>query len=321
MNKQIHVRFDWAVKRLLRDKANFGILEGFLSELLKEDITIKNVLESESNADSYVAKFNRVDLLVENQKGELVIIEIQNSYEADYFLRILFSVSKTIVEHIKLGENYLKIKKVISVNIIYFDLGKGEDYVYKGTTSFIGRHEGDTLLLTDKQKEFFNKEKVSDIYPEIYLIKVNNFNDLSKDTLDEWIYFFKNSEIKKEFKAKGLQQAGKELQIINLSEEKRRNYDKYIEHLMTESSIMEGNQFIARKEGIEEGMKKGVKKGVKEGVKKGVKEGVKKGMKEGLKEGIKDEKLATAKRMKDSKFAIKDIIKYTGLSEQEILNL
>ena len=309
MNKQIHVRFDWAVKRLLRDKANFGILEGFLSELLKEDITIKNVLESESNADSYVAKFNRVDLLVENQKGELVIIEIQNSYEADYFLRILFSVSKTIVEHIKLGENYLKIKKVISVNIIYFDLGKGEDYVYKGTTSFIGRHNGDTLLLTDKQKEFFNKEKVSDIYPEIYLIKVNNFNDLSKDTLDEWIYFFKNSEIKKEFKAKGLQQAGKELQIINLSEEKRRNYDKYIEHLMTESSIMEGNQFIARKEGIEEGMKKGMKEGMKKGVKKG--------MKEGLKEG----NLATAKKMKEDGLPIKDIIKYTGLSEQEILNL
>ena len=285
--------FDWVVKRLLRDKANFGILEGFLSELLKEDITIKNVLESESNADSYEAKFNRVDLLVENQKGELVIIEIQNSYEVDYFLRILFNISKTIVEHIKLEENYSKIKKVISVNIIYFDLGKSEDYVYKGTMSFMGRHESDILLLTNKQKAFFNKEKVSDIYPEIYLIKVNNFNDLSKDTLDEWIYFFKNSEIKKEFKAKGLQQAGKELQLISLSEEKRRDYDKYIEDLMTESSIMEGNQFIARKEGIEEGMKK----------------------------GVKNEKLATAKKMKVDGLPIKDIIKYTGLSEQEILNL
>ena len=297
MNKQIHVRFDWAVKRLLRDKANFGILEGFLSELLKEDITIKNVLESESNADSYEAKFNRVDLLVENQKGELIIIEIQNSYEVDYFLRILFSISKTIVEHIKLGENYSKIKKVISVNIIYFDLGKGEECVYKGAMSFMGRHESDILLLTNKQKAFFNKEKVSDIYPEIYLIKVNNFNDLAKDTLDEWIYFFKNSEIKKEFKAKGLQQAGKELQIISLSEEKRRNYDKYIEDLMTESSIIEGNQFIARKEGIEEGMK------------------------EGRNEGLKEGNLTTAKKMKVDGLPIKNIIKYTGLSEQEILNL
>ena len=115
--------------------------------------------------------------------------------------------------------------------------------------------------------------------------------------MDEWIYFFKNSEIKKEFKAKGLQQAGKELQIINLSEEKRRNYDKYIEHLMTESSIMEGNQFIARKEGMKKGIKKGIKK------------------------GVKNEKLATAKKMKVDGLPIKDIIKYTGFSEQEILNL
>ena len=40
------ISFDWAIKRILRSKANFEILEGFLSELLKEDITILEVLES-----------------------------------------------------------------------------------------------------------------------------------------------------------------------------------------------------------------------------------------------------------------------------------
>jgi hypothetical protein len=34
------ITFDWALKRLLRSKANFDILEGFFSELLKEDIKI-----------------------------------------------------------------------------------------------------------------------------------------------------------------------------------------------------------------------------------------------------------------------------------------
>ncbi len=43
------IRFDWAVKRLLRNKANFVILEGFLSELLSDDIKINNILESEGN--------------------------------------------------------------------------------------------------------------------------------------------------------------------------------------------------------------------------------------------------------------------------------
>jgi hypothetical protein len=45
------IAFDWAIKRLLRSKANFGILEGFLSELLKEDIIILDVLESEGNKE------------------------------------------------------------------------------------------------------------------------------------------------------------------------------------------------------------------------------------------------------------------------------
>ena len=78
------IRFDWAVKRLLRNKANFVILEGFLSELLGEDIFIQEILESKSNKENKYAKFNRVDLLIKNLKGELIIIEVQNDKEHDY---------------------------------------------------------------------------------------------------------------------------------------------------------------------------------------------------------------------------------------------
>ncbi|MCL1794729.1 MAG: hypothetical protein FWG34_12780 [Oscillospiraceae bacterium] len=35
------VSFDWALKSILRQKENFDILEGFLSDLLNEKITIK----------------------------------------------------------------------------------------------------------------------------------------------------------------------------------------------------------------------------------------------------------------------------------------
>ena len=56
------ISFDWALKRLLRSKANFGILEGFLSELLHTDIQILEILESESNKDTALEKQNRVDL-------------------------------------------------------------------------------------------------------------------------------------------------------------------------------------------------------------------------------------------------------------------
>jgi hypothetical protein len=60
------VSFDWAMKRILRQKANFDILEGFLSELLKIDIKIQEMLESESNQESDADKFNRVDILAKS---------------------------------------------------------------------------------------------------------------------------------------------------------------------------------------------------------------------------------------------------------------
>ena len=193
MNKKRKlVTFDWAIKRLLRSKANFGILEGFLSELLKEDIIILDVLESESNKNDRVDKFNRVDLKVRNSKQEIIIIEIQYDREYDYLQRIFYGVSKAAIEHMEENKPYASITKVISINILYFDLGSGTDYIYKGTTRFIGLHNHDLLELNEKQKQLFKKDSIESLYPEYYLIKINRFNDIDKDTLDEWIYFLKN---------------------------------------------------------------------------------------------------------------------------------
>ena len=188
------IRFDWAMKRLLRSKANFGILEGFLSELLKRDLKILSLLESESNKEDKDGKLNRVDILAELTTGERVLIEVQVNSETDYFYRMLFGTSKIVTEYLGEGEPYSQIKKVYSINILYFDLGHGNDYIYHGTTSFVGMHNNDLLALTEKQKGVFQKDKVCEIYPEYYLIKLNQFNEIAKDTLDEWIYFLKTEE-------------------------------------------------------------------------------------------------------------------------------
>lgn len=92
------ITLDWAIKRLLRNKANFGILEGFLSELLKEDIFILHVLESENNQYYQRDKFSRVDLKVRNSHGETIIIEIQYDREFDYLQRIFYSAFKAALE-------------------------------------------------------------------------------------------------------------------------------------------------------------------------------------------------------------------------------
>ena len=235
MSKKL-IHFDWAVKKLLRNKANFVVLEGFLSELLFDDIKIQEILESEGNQETDEDKYNRVDILTQNSKNELVIVELQNTYEIDYFHRMAYGVSKALTENLSLGQPYSEIKKVISVNIVYFDLGQGKDYVYKGTTSFQGLHEKDILELSNKQKETFTKYSVSDIFPEYYLIKVNQFNDVAKDTLDEWIYFLKNSEVKDEFRAKGLAEAKEVLDVMRLDKEQTYGYNRYLDYLHVKAS-------------------------------------------------------------------------------------
>ncbi len=240
------IRFDWAVKRLLRNKANFVILEGFLSELLGEDIKIDHILESEGNQESEDDKFNKVDLLVENSKKELTIIEIQNRSEFDYFHRMLYGTSKLISEYMKLGAAYANVRKVYSVNIIYFDLGQGDDYIYHGTTEFEGIHNHDKLLLSEKQIENFHKNKPSQIFPEYYIIRVNRFDNFAKTTLDEWIYYLKNDEIKDEFHAKGLAEVKEILKLDKLTEQERNAYNKYWENKSYEASMVETAKLEAK---------------------------------------------------------------------------
>ena len=224
------VSFDWAVKRLLRSKANFEVLEGFLSELLFDDIKILEVLESESNKDHEADKYNRVDIKVKNSKGEFVIIEIQTHTEWNFFHRVLYATSKTICEHLDKGDDYSKVVKVISINILYFDLGEGNDYIYKGKTQFRSFHDSEELLkLSKNQMEKFNKVYPGEIFPEYYIIKVNNFNDVAKTPLDQWIYLFKNSAIKSNFKAKGIQKAGRVLDELKMTKKERLAYDDYLD--------------------------------------------------------------------------------------------
>ena len=107
-----YIRFDWAIKRLLRQKANFGVLEGFLTVLLGEEVKIIELLESESNQQTSDDKFNRVDIKARNSKNEIIIVEIQNTRELYYLERILYGVAKAITEHISLGERYYEVKKI-----------------------------------------------------------------------------------------------------------------------------------------------------------------------------------------------------------------
>ena len=302
MIEKTYISFDWALKRLLRDKANFDVLEGFLTTLLNQEIKIVRLLESESNKDRDHAKSNRVDILAENQDGELLLIEVQGESEFAYFQRILFGASKLVTEYIERGNNYEHVKKVYSINIVYFDLGQGKDYVYHGKTEFRGIHYHDVLQLNHFQKQKFGVKEVSELYPEYYILKVNDFNRWSKVPLEQWLYFLSTSDIPEDADAPGLKAAREKLLFTQMSREDQIAFCRYIDDRVLISSQI----YTAHGEGMLEGMEKGLEKGLKQG------------RKEGRAEGMHEKALSTAAQMKQDGLSPETIAKYTGLTVDEI---
>ncbi len=288
-----YIRFDWAIKRLLRQKANFGVLEGFLTVFLNEPIKIVDILESEGNQQQANDKFNRVDIKAKNSKGEIIIVEIQNTSELYYLERVLYGVAKAITEHINLGNTYKEVKKVYSISILYFDLGKGSDYIYVGQNNFVGLHTQDHLVISTKEKDTIVRKSPSEIFPTYILVRVNEFKKVAKSPLEEWVEYLKNGVISPETQAPGLQEAREKLKYYSMSDAERYAYDEHINAIMIQNDVL-GN---ARLEGMEEGKA------------------------EGRAEGRVEEKNNIARKMLANGLSIEQIALITGLTEQEIKGL
>ena len=287
--KDRYIRFDWAVKRLLRNKANFGVLEGFLTVLLGEPIRIVEILESEGNQLNETDKFNRVDIKARNSKDEIIIVEVQNTREIYYLERILFGVAKAITEHIELGQLYSEVNKVYSISILYFDIGRGTDYLYHGQNSFVGVHTGDLLEVSTKEKNAIVRKLPAEIFPEYFLIRVNEFNKVAVTPLEEWIEYLKTGVIHPDTKAPGLEEARRKLVYYNMNKAEQMAYDEHINAIMIQNDVLS----TAAMEGRQEG----------------------------LAEGRMEEKQANARRMKALNLPVETICQVTGLSAGEIENL
>lgn len=300
------------MKRLLRDKANYVVLEGFLASLLGKRFKIHRFLESEGNQEDEEDKYNRVDILAESEDGELCIIEVQNSRELSYFHRMLYGVSKAITEYIGLGKPYEEVLKVYSINIVYFELGQGKDYVYHGKTEFVGLHQPhDTLKLSVRQNEKFfgNKEfdvmkrkAASDLFPEYYVLRVNDFDKVATTPLDEWIEFLKTGNISAKAKAAGLPEARERLRVDALSDKDKQAYYRHMESVRHMKSLFD----TSRDEGYEEGMDMGLAKGMDMGLAKG------------LAKGRSERTKEIAKQLKAMGLTTEQIAQATGLTLDEI---
>lgn len=300
--KDRYIRFDWAIKRLLRQKANFDVLEGFLTVFIGEEVKIVEILESEGNQQTQDDKFNRVDIKARNSKGEIILVEVQNTSELYYLERILYGVAKAITEHIHLGDTYKEVKKVYSISILYFDIGKGADYLYVGQNKFIGVHTNDQLVITAKEKGAFVQKSPTEIFPEYILVRVNEFDKVAVTPLEEWVAYLKSGVIKENTTAPGLQEARKKLQYYSMTDAERYAYDEHLNAVMIQNDVL-GN---AREEGLAEGRAEGLTQGRAEG------------LAEGRAEGRAEAKKDIVKSMLSNGLSVEQAAKYSGLTVEEV---
>ncbi len=314
MSKNKLIRFDWAMKTILRDKANFDVLEGFLGALLEDDqIKILNILESESNQKTDDDKFNRVDLLVQDKNNRKIYIEIQNTRESDYLESLLYCTSKIIVDHQKLGEDFRDISKVISISIMYFNLGLGDDYIYYGTNEFYGLNTHSKLLVK-KRVELLEsiepryKFEEKNIFPEYFLITVERYKNIIQRRIDEWIYIFKNNEIAEGSTSKNIDKAGQKLAELNMTQGERATYEKYLINIARDRDAIN----TAKEEGHDEGKIKGIIEGKIEGKREGKTEGIELMIVNGYKAGISVEVLSAMAQISPEK--VNEILRNHDLS-------
>jgi hypothetical protein len=256
-------------------------------------------------------------MLAENSRGEMIIVEVQNNRELDYFHRMLYGTSKVITEYISENNPYAIVKKVYSVNIVYFDLGQGNDYVYHGQTEFRGIHTNDVLQLSANQQKQFLYKEVGRLFPEYYVLRVDEFDSKAVTPLDEWISFLKTGDIPEGAKAGGLPEARERLRRDRLSKEEQRAYDAHIEALRYQRSVIQTGIIEGREEGLEEGLVEGFAKGREEGRAEGLVEGEAKGEAKGEEKRLID----IVHNCKRNGFSMDQIQLITGCGEERILEI
>lgn len=290
MEKNTYIRFDWAIKRLLRDKANRSIVEGLLTTLLNENIRIENILGTKAKYRLWDdAQKDRIDIIAKENVKTPIFIRIQNMRELYYRERLLYGMPEEPLEDI-----FQEVKKVYSISILYFDLGKGNDYLYHGQNRFIGVHTNDELMITAKEEGAIVQKLPKEVFPEYYLIRVNEFNQVAKTPLEEWVRYLKTGIIDPDTTAPGLPEAREKLRYYDMSPEERHEYDEHINAIMIQNDVLN----TAKLEGLTEGRAEG--------------------RAEGINIGTEQTKTDIAKQMKRDGVPVPTIMKYTGLTEEEI---
>ena len=247
-------------------------------------------------------KLGRIDIKATINKSKIVNIEIQLRNNNDIEKRSEFYGAKLITEQFGKKDKYEKLKPVILINILNYELLDLPEYYTK------------TVTVADKHREY---EVIKDVtYYFIELPKFRKSKPKLANLLECWLAIIDGKgdliEMAKE-KDEIIKEAVEEVEEI-LSDAQIREINEY-----RQTAIWERNSMMHHAK--EEGMRAGIEEGIKKGIREGKKVGIQEGRKEGRKEGKKEKQIEIAKKMKNEGMKLEDIQRITELDKEEIEKL
>jgi predicted transposase/invertase (TIGR01784 family) len=347
--KYINPYTDFGFKKLFGTKANKELLIDFLNQLITEQGTITDLqfLSAEQMGRNIFERKAVFDIYCENEKGEKFIVEMQKAEQSYFKDRSVYYSTFPIQEQAMSGNWNFQLKAVYFVGVLdfVFDENRDDEEVF---------HHEVKLIDTKTSKVFY--DKLTFIYLE--MPKFNKSEDELLSRFDKWLYVLKSLPKFQQRPRILQEQIFKKLfsvaALAKLNPEEVRGYEDSLKVYRDNINVVDTAKAKGIKEGLKEGLKKGLEKGLKKGIKKGkaegIKEGIEKGKAEGIKEGIEKGKVEgikegiekgkaegikegiekgkaegvkegvekIAKSLLNMNVPIAQIMKATGLSENEI---
>ena len=294
-NIEVKKLSDLFARYLLGKNGNEDLFENLVNATLSdfnfEEVKDLEIIDPFNLSENIDLKESIIDVKAKTKDNKTVIIEFQLCGNKNFVDRIFYYISKNIVSELHEGEGYQEVQKIISINLLDFNLNFGDE----------GKpHRCFKLIDTENQN-------ISLDYIQMHLIEVQRFIDiLEKSTIEElkknklltWMKFFTSNNL--ELIEKELKEANP-IMTKAIEEYKRfTSDDKLMRAYAARDAFLVGQKMMLsmeRKEGIKEGIEKGKL------------------------EGIKNEKYSIAKTLKQMNMDNASISKATGLSIEEISKL
>ena len=296
--RYISLLTDFGFKRIFGTAPNKDLLINFLNSLFGKEQVIRDVkfLNSENVGDVYTDRKAIFDVYCENEHGEKFIVEMQNAYQKHFKDRSLYYSTFPIKEQAPKGADWdFKLAHVYVVALLNFDMH--DDAFDEDSISH------DVGLLDKQTKRVFN-DKLTFKYVEI--AKFDKPLDRLRTVYDKWLYALKNlprlTDRPKELRDRVFDRLFEEAEIARFSTQELKEYEDSLKAYRDIKNSLD----TAMEQGFEKGREVGREAGLAEG------------RVEGRAEGITSQRLDTARSMLADGLPLEKIMRYTGLSKEEI---